>query len=464
MAYHGSLPAGDGAGSVRISLVKSTLNPTTVTYTIDGTQYTDSANMPCRPCNNGAPDTETINGIVYSTETQCASATTAAHALLAGGADASGVYTITNTFTEVDVDTTGLNTGTITGNTYTPTEFAVCFTEAAGNAANWKDSGIRVTISKMSQISHGTPVNTGGDVSRVMVPVLSTMLTSGLSSTDNVIPQVVNQQVTYSSAPTSGEALGNTRYLSLVEASVNTYKPCARGVDAAAAADSTHTGAVIAATGTQTVTLPRTDQLDYTKTFAVCYAITDGTTTDASWADSYIRVTISQVQALSSIDVTHSVTTYTGHLAYRDASQMLDVTATGSLAANKYIALVDATLGTTKAGFPCLDAAVAAASEDSAHTGSLTASGSTWLVKTSTLSATITFVACYSLIRQHGTILASDLNGQQSPACSFPVAIQDTSGNRTVSSWRLTGSPRWLVRSSRMLTTTILGTISTSQL
>jgi len=99
----------------------------------------------------------------------------------------------------------------------------------------------------------------------------------------NTIPQVGDTQVTY------GGTLGNAKWVSLVDATLNVVNniavPCDKAV-ASVVADSTHSGSVQAAAGTKVITIPQYFLLDSSKTYAVCYAETDGTATDATWTDS----------------------------------------------------------------------------------------------------------------------------------------------------------------------------------
>ena len=57
--------------------------------------------------------------------------------------------------------------------------------------------------------------------------------------------------------------------------------------------------------GTRVVTMPQSTLLDETKTFAICYAETDGTTSDNSWRDTLIRADMSKLASLTSHGITH---------------------------------------------------------------------------------------------------------------------------------------------------------------
>jgi hypothetical protein len=94
--------------------------------------------------------------------------------------------------------------------------------------------------------------------------------------------------------------LAENKWVSLVASTLNTNEPCSSATIAAATADSTHTGAVRAPANSRTVTIPQSTLLsETTPWFAVCYAETDGTTSDATWRDSWVRYAISQVRSVS---------------------------------------------------------------------------------------------------------------------------------------------------------------------
>ena len=214
----------------------------------------------------------------------------------------------------ITVATTGMSTAKT---------FAVCYTEAVGDdSATWTDSGIRVVLSKVTSISYGAPART--------------MTSANMMSATNSIPQITNVQLTY-----SGD-LANNKFISLVDSTLNSGDPC--NADdatfvAAASADATHSGKVQAGGNDKAVTIPQSTLLDAAKIYAVCYAEINGLTTDTTWADSYIRLKISKVYSVSS----HAVTTYTSGQLARTAALL--VTYAGSLAANRWVSLVDQTLG-----------------------------------------------------------------------------------------------------------------------
>jgi hypothetical protein len=129
--------------------------------------------------------------------------------------------------------------------------------------------------------------------------------------------------------------------------------------------------------------------LDETKLFAVCYAETDGSGTDTTWADSGIRVKLTKLQSLNAHAITHSTR---GHLA---ALPDLSTTYVGSLANNKWISIVPSSkLG----GYPCSGAVTAGHIKTAQYSGPLQAGGSNKIVSidTSALSKTVLFAVCYT--------------------------------------------------------------------
>ena len=96
----------------------------------------------------------------------------------------------------------------------------------------------------------------------------------------NVIPQVANVLLTYAGS------LEASKWVALVDSTLNSGTPCV-GATAAASAGNTQSGS-IQASGSNVVTIPQGSSptlLDFSKSFAVCFANNDGTDTDA-WTDS----------------------------------------------------------------------------------------------------------------------------------------------------------------------------------
>jgi hypothetical protein len=379
------------------------------------------------------------------------------NAEMSQGIKASGVLSTQNSKKYFEIDTTTLSTGVTTGDTLDEHEFAVCYGEAGAGGA-YSDSGIRVTVGKVSHISHGTIAQTTYAYGqRVMKPVENTgnagnnfnlipstwqtlnvngqtaALSPGLASSRNVIPQMADQDIKFFSSSQANpvmnggadadaaDVLAGNRFVSLVAADLNGNKPCAIGSSAAATADSTHSGAVRATASVATI--PQNPLLDHTKVYAVCYAITSGTTADTTWADSYVRVTVSAVHTVTSLGVTHAVSAYDGQIAVRRTTtssttdsmshdsvtgsasnygSRLELTYTGALPASAKLSFVDETIN---ARFPCATtfeqgAATAnsgpTATPGATSTGSLSATSSSVLASTNTLTQTKTFAVCYS--------------------------------------------------------------------
>jgi hypothetical protein len=337
---------------------------------------------------------------------------------------------------ELLLDTRRLDTGTITSSSppmFTPTVFGVCYKE--GSSGDWKDSGIRLSVAKLQEIKYGVSPTSGSDpyAEWVMKPVTTSLMLgascptcpeAGISNARNVLPQVAGEQFTYVSHSGAGDegiqgtALSGGEWISLVDATINSNKPCVVATEAAAAADMSHSGVMQTAFST-TVTVPQATTatlLSHDRLFAVCFAVIDGTVADSSWSDSYIRLSISQVKSITSLGVTHSVNNYIATIAYREASAelnsfyytttvqaMLDLTYQGSLASGgSKLALINDEFGAPR-HFPCAkDWVISNATVDGIphagwNSGVLVASGSAVTLDTSRLWANRTFALCYSL-------------------------------------------------------------------
>jgi hypothetical protein len=276
----------------------------------------------------------------------------------------------------VSMNSTGMNT-TLT--------YSLCYTDAGGDAAaSWIDSGIRVTIAKVTSISYWALE------ARVIV-------SSNRMTALHVLPQVPNVRLLYDGV------LAEHMWISLVDKTTNSGNPCYFAADAGHAASTNHSGPMrgaatdlslpgtnlLAANNNRTVVVPQTILLDYMKTFAVCYAEVDGTNTDITWRDSYIRARITKLESIAAHKVTHRTT---GHLAN---FALLAITYEGSLANNKWFSLVDQT---RNSNFPCAHPGEAAMSVDNAHSGPLRGGTDDKLVifDTTGLQASMTFAVCYT--------------------------------------------------------------------
>jgi len=71
--------------------------------------------------------------------------------------------------------------------------------------------------------------------------------------------------------------------------------PCRRMNIPSDPADTTHSG-VLTIAGDNTLIIPQSTLLDYTKTYTICYAEGAGDDADNTWRDSYIRFGISMVE------------------------------------------------------------------------------------------------------------------------------------------------------------------------
>ena len=103
--------------------------------------------------------------------------------------------------------------------------------------------------------------------------------------------QVADLELTYSGS------LGNQKWVSLVDQTLNTNQPCDLGTTATGSAGTAYSGVLQAGASSKVVTVD-TLGMSTTLTFAVCYAETDGTATDNTWADSGIRLTVSKVTSV----------------------------------------------------------------------------------------------------------------------------------------------------------------------
>jgi len=264
------------------------------------------------------------------------------------------------------IDTTSLDT---------LLSYAVCYAETQGTAAaEWVDSAIRLTVSKVVSIQYNY-----GQYLRYF---------SSTNSPDAKyrLPQKENVAITYNGP------LGAGKWISLVDDSRNGGNPCVGGSEAAAPADSLHSGSLQpsgAYSGTKVILIPQTNvKLDAAPTtqFAVCYADQDGTNIDSSWRDSYIRVKMSKLSSITSKKVEHITW---GQI---DRATNLTLTLSGGLVNNSYTSLVSSHLNNN---LPC-EAHSAALGADLLHTGTYRAVGQTVIMDTSALDSSPEFGVCYA--------------------------------------------------------------------
>jgi len=206
-----------------------------------------------------------------------------------------------------------------------------------------------------------------------------------------VIPQEANVLLEYQGT------LAADKWISLVDASLNNNNPCGQPSIAAAAADNLHTGALQgkgtwpAGTGSgQIFKIPQGagNLLDATKTYTVCYAETDGTASDSTWAATTIMIRVSKLFHVRAYGVDHRTT---GTIPN---SNSLTMSYTGTILNDRWISFVDTTLAASSSASPCDNGIVAAAPADDQHSGSILATTNVFLVQTSTLTAASDFAVC----------------------------------------------------------------------
>merc|ERR1712100_582787 len=94
--------------------------------------------------------------------------------------------------------------------------------------------------------------------------------------------------------------------------------------------------------GNKEIVVPMSVALDDSKVFTVCYSTGDGSGTDYSWRDSYVRVTISKIKDITATLVTHTVL---GHMANHEDAAPLEFIysgwSAGSISANTWFSVVD---------------------------------------------------------------------------------------------------------------------------
>jgi hypothetical protein len=250
--------------------------------------------------------------------------------------------------------------------------FALCYAEGDGSTtdASWADSGLRLQTPKVTSIRYMHPVreltatSCFGDIGlwgpadcrrgAAGAANGATATVTTVHARNSMLPRHPGSVISYH-GPAIGAVLSNGKHLSLVEHTLGaqTNNPCRDGSKAAAVptgssggggADARyHSGVMTAGAANTSVTIPQltgngahSDLLDYTKTFAVCYAEGDGSASDATWRDSYIRITLGKIATLTASDM---VVTTRGMFANVPS---LRITHTGSLATNTYLAIVDA--------------------------------------------------------------------------------------------------------------------------
>jgi hypothetical protein len=299
--------------------------------------------------------------------------------------DAKVVYTAVNdtcseedTLSSTDCDHTGWISATaseITGLDSNKLDsdrvYALCYSTASVGPPNlntFSDSGIRLTTPAITSLSFmdlnfGNPTKLKSQTREI----------DSVMTATNVLPSPdPSLQVTYVGK------LADYNWISLVDHTSNSNNPCADPADAAAAnTDSGHSGPFRATSGTSDVIIsaaswayPLGVGAEAPSRLALCYATDDGTGNPeaATWRDSYIRVTMSQITHIVAYQVTHRVQGMIPH----HSSLKLDYY--GHLGNNQYISLVDSalspkTIGQQTQSFPCANASQVIHSTDSSHSG-----------------------------------------------------------------------------------------------
>lgn len=180
------------------------------------------------------------------------------------------------------------------------------------------------------------------------------------------------------------------KWISIVKDTINSNNPCVLGSDAAGAADAHHSGPLQPSgqyNGTRTIVIPQTAALlDIDARFAICYAEGDGSASDSTWRDSYIRMGVTKLYQVMSLQVTH--TTW-GQV---DSRPQLPITLSGGLADDSTVSLVESTLNN---GQPC-ESSSAAAAADSQHSGPVKSSSYQATLDTSSMDTASEYAVCYA--------------------------------------------------------------------
>jgi hypothetical protein len=215
--------------------------------------------------------------------------------------------------------------------------YAVCYADSSTGDHTlddlYTDSGIRVTLPRLTELDY--TATDWPHVDRTRHERTRTM--SDWLLPTNVLPQVHNIMLQYFHSSDSSKGLDSNGWISIVQASVSSSgKPACADHSVVEAASSSSTGAVqsagvvcsgdpdcassvhpdsVCSAGVCTggrVTVPQTTLLDPDALFAVCYAkssVGDVNTIDfTTWRDSYIRLSISQIQDISAYSVVHETT------------------------------------------------------------------------------------------------------------------------------------------------------------
>jgi len=240
--------------------------------------------------------------------------------------------------------------------------YALCFSE---NSLGFSDSGIRLNLSKIQSLNYGSPARP---------------ITEGSHFSYQYMASAPSVSVLY-----VGD-LPNNMFISLVQASINGFHPCANAADAAQVLSTNSTGVSQASTNGKGVTL-ETDHLDISAGYGLCYAEGDGSVNDVTWTHSGITVALSKIQALA-ISGGGELSTI-GPLPNK-----ADLTFTyySTLTAGIKFSMVDSSLNSN---IPCPTEGAQPA--DASHSGVVIASGYNFTLDTTLFTATTDYALCYAI-------------------------------------------------------------------
>ena len=166
--------------------------------------------------------------------------------------------------------------------------YTVCYAAGSGDSSDttWRDSYVRLKISKIESLAaHMVTHYTDGQIARVG----GTYQSWDGSAYQTV--DVADLELTYSGS------LSQAMWVSLVDQTLNSMQPCDSASEAAGSAGVAYSGPSQAAGGSKVVTVD-TLGMSTTLIFAVCYAEGSGDSSDTTWADSGIRLTVSKVTSV----------------------------------------------------------------------------------------------------------------------------------------------------------------------
>lgn len=279
--------------------------------------------------------------------------------------------------------------------------FALCYGVGPEPISALEDSGIRITVSKVTMVKYLDMKFNNPTTAEVYSKYTREM--TSITRATNKFPQEADQYLVYDGL------LAAQKWLALIDNTENEGvdgpNPCLNPAVTSLTGDSTHSGASKGASSgsvayqQKTVTFAQDTLLDESKVYAVCYAEGDGTASDYTWRDTYIRLTMTKVTTIVSYAITHQVSGQIPNHAE------LKIDYTGSLATDKRLSFFDQTLvnyevlsgsGQTYP-FPCSDTSIAgaAASSSQAH-GQAASSTTTLTVDTTGMDTEKTFAVCYT--------------------------------------------------------------------